>query len=145
MTYKTALSFKILFGIALVGAVYLYCTLPTVKKIPEAVYNATSAGKFGNLLTTPHKKIIWFGADCPMSRQKKAAIDLLLKMTQYNTYYEHRPFLQNSLSVEPSDIFGDFILQNCADGICLILPQSRKIVKTTEKKMLKDMKRFLDK
>lgn len=146
MTYKAALfirCLKIITGIVIVGLAYVIYTLPHVEQIPDEAYKSLDKSKFANLLTTPHKKLIWFGADCPASNQKKSVITHAIHLAKFDKYYEHKPFLQNSLYVAPDDVFGQFIMKNCGNNMCIVMPGSRKVVSTTEKYMVRDMSRYL--
>ena len=145
MTYKAAFirCLKIIAGIVIVGLAYVIYTLPHVEQIPDEAYKSLDKSKFADLLATPHKKLVWFGADRPVSKEKKSIITLTIYLSHFNKYYEHKPFLQNSLYVAPDDIFGQFIMKNCANKMCIVIPGSRKVVSTTEKYMVRDMSRYL--
>ena len=93
---------KVIFLLLLVVFVCVYFIPAKVVNIPDNVYEAAGKSYFKELFETPHKKVIWFGADCPVSKRKKDLIDMLMNKSELDKYYEHRPFLQNYLLYYPS-------------------------------------------
>ena len=93
---------KIIAGVAAIWLGYTYFTGAKVMTIPDDAYAMRDKSMFKELFESPYKKIIWFGADCPISRQKSSIINTVLQVTQLNKFYVHRPFLQNSLFVQPT-------------------------------------------
>lgn len=77
------------------------------------------------------KKIVWFGADCPVSAARQKALNNALKKTGLAEFYEQKAFLQNSLSVKCSsqDCLDIFLIENCSENYCIIIPSQRKYIK----------------
>ncbi|HCU58757.1 MAG TPA: hypothetical protein DIC64_02115 [Alphaproteobacteria bacterium] len=130
----------IILGAAFVWFIYTHFIATKFLNIPD---NAYTKSYFKELFDTPYKKVVWLGADCPVSKRKKDIINKLMKETALNKYYQHRPFLQNSLYIEPTDKLGHLIVQNCSSSICLINPLTGKIAQTTEPKLIQDMMKYL--
>ena len=77
------------------------------------------------------KKIVWFGADCPVSAARRKAINEALKRTGLDKFYEQKAFLQNSLMTKCSnhDCLDVFLIENCSENYCIIIPSQRKYIK----------------
>lgn len=135
---------KIVILLSLVIFVCVYFIPAKVVNIPDNVYEAAGKSYFKELFETPHKKVIWFGADCPVSKRKKDLIDMLMNKSELDKYYEHRPFLQNYLDIQYTDTTGRFIMQMCPSGYCIIDPSLRKLARTDDKRLIPDMFKYLD-
>ncbi len=133
---------KIIAGVAAIWLGYTYFTGAKVMTIPDDAYAMRDKSMFKELFESPYKKIIWFGADCPISRQKSSIINTVLQVTQLNKFYVHRPFLQNSLFVQPTDLLGAYIMKNCSGHICIIVPASHKVIQTKEKYLGRDLSKY---
>lgn len=131
---------KIIVGIALAWFTYTHFVPKKLVNIPEGAY---AQSHFKELFDTPYKKVVWLGADCPVSKYRKNAINAMMKQTQLNRYYQHRPFLQYSLSIDGNDKIGHFIIHNCSANICIINPPLGKIIKTNEKKLVSDLNKYI--
>jgi hypothetical protein len=123
---------------------YAYFTAAKVVTIPDDIYATRHASFFKSLFDYSSNRVIWFDANNPVSRAKKKVLDELIKENQLNKYYIHRPFLQDSFKVNPTDAMGRFIMDNCATRICLVIPSVRKIVQTSEKHLIRDMRKYKD-
>ena len=121
---------------------YLYYIQPKVIHIPEKVIVHHESNRFIELLATPVKKIIWFGADCPYSAQRKNIINMILKHTKLDGNYEQRPFLQDRLIVRCTECLDEFLLKNCNDGVCIIVPSKHEVIKTTEERLVKNLIKY---
>ena len=113
---------KIIVGIALAWFTYTHFVPKKLVNIPEGAY---AQSHFKELFDTPYKKVVWLGADCPVSKYRKNAINAMMKQTQLNRYYQHRPFLQYSLSIDGNDKIGQHGKDNadhCQDNAEHILP-----------------------
>lgn len=132
--------------VVLVGTylIYGHSTETKITKIPDDIYATSSKSFFGDLFASSYKKVIWFGADCPLSHSTKKNIDLTIKQNQLDKYYVHRPFLQSSLHMNPTDKLGSFIMENCGDCVCIIVPADHTIIQTTEDYLFRDMIKFQD-
>ncbi|MBO6281296.1 MAG: hypothetical protein J6N49_02060 [Alphaproteobacteria bacterium] len=133
---------KIIAGIAIVWLGYTYFTAAKVISIPDDAYSMRDKSMFKDLFSDQYKKVIWFGANCPVSRQRKKIFDMVMTAAKLNNYYIHRPFLQNKTYVAPGDILGHFVMQNCFASVCIIVPSSHKIIQTTEKHLLRDLNKY---
>ena len=136
---RTLVKYVIIFTIAAV--VILHYTKPKIATLPEELYTAQTESKFKELFTTPQKKIVWFGADCPVSRHRQAAIDARLKFDKLEGIYLQKAYLQNSLFISCFECLDMFVMEKC-NGICIILPESRKIIETSEKKLVDDLQKY---
>ncbi len=99
--------------------------------IPQAVYDSTTPENQFYSIIHGQRKIVWFGADCPISAHRKKIIDKRLKLAGVDKSYEHIPFLVNSYNTSCSgegcvDIF---LIENCGGNFCVVFPNRRKIVK----------------
>lgn len=121
---------------------YAYSIRPKIYNIPTEIMTAQNSDKFLNLFATNSKKIIWFGADCPISAQRKSIIDSVMKFAKLDGFYEHRPFLQNSLRIHCQNCLDSYIMENCNDGICIIIPARHQIIKTDEKRLIKNLQKY---
>ena len=137
-------SFKIVVGIIIAWLAYNHYTAAKIITIPNDAYTLRNESHFKDLFASPYKKIIWFGADCPISQQKKKIIDIIIKEKQLDKYYIHHPFLQNSLRIDPNDKIGHFIMQNCSGFVCIIVPSARTIIQTSEEHLMRDMIEYQD-
>ena len=115
-------SIKIVVGIVVAWLVYTHYTAAKIINIPNDAYTTRNESHFKDLFASPYKKIIWFGADCPISQQKKKIIDIIINKKQLDKYYIHHPFLQNFLRIAPNDKLGHFIMQNCSGFVCIVVP-----------------------
>ncbi len=122
----------------------LYNTYANIYTISDEIFATRNEGKFKELFATPYKKIIWFGADCPVSAQRKHIIDTLLKSTGLDKYYVHHPYLQNSLSVQcPTKECMDLLIMNkCSSDACIIIPAKQKIIKIPYKNMIGKLEKY---
>lgn len=123
---------------------YTYFTASKVVTIPNDIYATRNASFFKSIFDYSSNRVIWFDANNPLSRAKKKVLDELIKENQLDKYYLHRPFLQDSFKVNPTDAMGRFIMDNCATRICIIIPSVRKIVQTSEKHLIRDMRKYKD-
>ena len=123
---------------------YIYFTAPKVVTIPDDIYATRHASFFKSIFDYSSNRVIWFDANNSVSRSKKKALDEVIKENQLDKYYIHRPFLQNSFKVNPTDVMGRFIMDNCAKRICIIIPSLRKIVQTNERNLIRDMRIYKD-
>ena len=123
-----------------VGAI-LYYIKPKIATLPEELYTAQTESKFTELFATPIKKIVWFGADCPVSKHRQALIDARLKFDKLQGIYLQKAYLQNSLFISCFECLDMFVMENC-NGMCIILPESRRIIQTTEKKLVRDLQKY---
>lgn len=115
-----------------------------IKVIPDKVYATRSVGKFSELFSTSAKKIVWFGANCPLSAKQKNNIFALLKRQKLDGYYEQYAYLQNSLSVRCKDSYcmDKFIMDNCANEVCIVVPTKKQIIKTKYNKLSRILERY---
>lgn len=134
---------KILVVILLFGGWILYRDKDDIYTIPENIYETRNDGYFKDLFATPYKKLIWIGADCPVSAKRKEMIDKLLEATQLNKYYIHHPYLQNRLSIKCNgpDCVDIQIMQRCEE-VCIIIPTSRQIISIKEKNMFRALNKY---
>ena len=136
---------KIFLLILLVGCWLWYKHKANIYVIPDNIYETRSTGHFKDLYETPYKKLIWFGPDCPVSAKRKEIINSVLKYSKLDKYYVHRPYLQNSLVVNCPGIGIDCvdvqIMKRCKE-MCIILPNSKRIISITEKSMLRKLKKY---
>ena len=138
-------SLKVIFLLSLVVFVCVYFMPAKIVSIPDNIYITSNKGYFKELFETPYKKVIWFGADCPVSVRKKEIINVLMKETKLDQYYVHKPFfLQSFHDVKISDTMEGFIMRNCPSGYCIVDPTLRKIVRTDDKHLIRDMLKYLD-
>ena len=140
--YKLKKYLKRIIIIACAITAYVYYTSKVVK-IPDDVYATRENSYFKDLFSTPYRKVIWFGANCPMSKLRKDIIDKMMKNYQLDKYYLHQPFLQDSLMIQPGDELGYFILKNCNRNICIVAPEFHKVIQTDEKHLLRDLNKYL--
>lgn len=118
--------------LVLVGvAVFRYFFALKIVDIPQAVYDSTTPENLFYSIIHGQRKIVWFGADCPISAHRKKIIDKRLKLAGVDKSYEHIPFLVNSYNTSCSgegcvDIF---LIENCGGNFCVVFPNRRKIVK----------------
>lgn len=122
---------KYLIWVFIAGVVFRYFFAPKIEDISEGVYKKTTADNPFYSVITGGKKIVWFGADCPVSRQRQTIIDMLLENAGLDTVYEHRAFLQNSMS---SSCFGrdcvdKLLVENCSGNLCIVVPSQHKFIK----------------
>ena len=135
---------KILVGAAVAWKAYDYFTSTKIISIPNNIFASDDKSRFEELFSSPQKKIVWFGADCPLSRNKKKIIDITIQKQELGDHYKHQPFLQNSLAIDPNDQVGHYLVQNCSSNICIILPSSHQIIPTDEKHLLQDMFTYMN-
>ncbi len=135
---------KMILLILLVVCGYVYYNQADTYVIPEEIYATRNNSMFKELFDTPYKKIIWFGANCPISAQRKKIIDLGLKYRKLDKHYIHRPFLQNSLNIScaTEDCLDIFVMDKCGAGLCIIVPNEHKIIHTTYEHLARDMEKF---
>lgn len=127
-------SYKLLKYLLLViaaGAAFRYFFAPNIQDIPQGVYDQTAKDSPFYSVITGGKKIVWFGADCPVSKMRQQAVDNLLKMAKLEDVYEQRAFLQNSMSSScyGQDCVDSLLVENCSDSYCLIVPSHHKFVR----------------
>ena len=136
---------KIFLLILLVGCWLWYKHKANIYVIPDNIYETIKDGYFKDLYETPYKKLIWFGADCPVSAKRKEIINNVLKYSKLDKYYVHRPYLQDSLVVNcpgsSTDCVDAQILLRCPE-MCIIVPTSKKIISIKEKNLLNTLKKF---
>lgn len=134
---------KILVVILLFVGWIWYHNKDDIYTIPENIYETRNDGYFKDLFATPYKKLMWQGADCPVSAKRKEMIDKLLEVTQLNKYYIHRPYLQNRLSIKCNgpDCVDIQIMQRCEE-VCIIVPTSRQIISIKEKNMFRALNKY---
>ena len=133
---------KIVFLILVALGVFLYKNMPSISVIPEKIYATRSDGYFKTLFDTPIKKVIWFGADCAQNIQKRVNINRSLKYMQLDNDYKQKAFLQNSLLVNCQNCMDSYIMDNCADDYCIIVPESRRIIKVKSDDLFRDLERY---
>ncbi len=133
---------KIAVGIVIAGLAYMYYVSAKVINISDDVYAMHEESHFKELFNDPYKKVIWFGANCPVSQYKKNVIDAVMKRAEFDKYYIHHPFLQDSLLIKPADKLGFLIMDKCSGYICIIVPSSHKIIQTTEKHLMRDLAKY---
>ncbi len=135
---------KVVLFFSLIIGWYLYRDMPKVIKIPDNTWETRNSGKFSNLFEDQYKKIIWFGADCPVSARKKKTFDDAIKFRGLDSYYFHRPYLQSSMYVqcETDECMDMFILKHCSEGACLIMPRHKKIIKTKYENLFRDAEKY---
>ena len=56
---------------AIVIGIFRYFVFTKIENIPNEVYENTSKDNQFYTLLTGNKKIVWFGADCPISASRK--------------------------------------------------------------------------
>ena len=140
--FKT--NFKIVVFVLVLVLTFMYIMPKKIITIPDEIYATSNKGYFKELFETSHKKVIWFSADCPVSKRRNDLINMLMKEFELEKYYEHRPFLQSYLDIKFTDTMGRFIMQHCSSGYCIIDPLLHKIAKVDEKSLIRDMLKYLD-
>ena len=122
---------KYLILVFIAGVAFRYFFAPKIEDISEGVYKKTTAESPFYSVITGGKKIVWFGADCPVSKMRQQAVDNLLKMANLEDVYEQRAFLQNSMSSScyGKDCVDSMLVENCSDSYCLIVPSHHKFVR----------------
>ena len=142
--YQTPLKrfMKVVVMLTVVGAAILYYIRPKIFTLPEEFYTAQTESKFRELFATPGKKVVWFGADCPISQQRQKIVDAGLNFSGLNAFYIHYPYLQNSLFISCYDCLDSFVMEHCSGGFCIILPESRRVIQTTDEKLFKDLEKY---
>lgn len=133
---------KAAIAITVVAGIIIHYVKPKIATIPDEMLAAQSESMFQDIFATPVKKILWFGADCPVSARKKQQIDIALRYYKLDKHYQHMPHLQNSFMIHCFDCLDSFVMEHCASGICIILPNSKKIIQTTEDKLIKNLEKY---
>ena len=135
---------KVCLFFSLIIGWYLYRDMPKVIKIPDNTWETRGSGKFSNLFEDQYKKIIWFGADCPVSAKKKKMLDTAIKYRGLDAYYFHRPYLQGSIYVkcETDECMDMFILKHCSEGACIIIPRIKRIINTKYENLFRDAEKY---
>jgi len=128
--------------LAIVAAGYYYYIQPKFYHIPEQIFANHDNVKFLQLFGTPSKKIVWFGADCPVSATRRDVINIALNQMKLDKLYEQRPFLQDRLTINCKDCLDSYIMDKCHKNICIILPATHKIIKTDEKRLLSTLQKY---
>lgn len=136
---RTLVKYVIILTIVVIAI--LHYTKPKIATLPEELYAAQTESKFKELFATPQKKIVWFGADCPVSRHRQAVIDARIKFDKLEGTYLQKAYLQNSLLISCFECLDMFVMEKC-NGMCIILPESRKIIETSDKKLVEDLQKY---
>ena len=131
----------VIFSAIVLGA-YLYSIKPKVYQIPDNVFIEQEHKRFLYLFSTPIKKVIWFGADCPVSHQKMDMVDYAIRSAKLDDVYEQRAFLQNRLMINCKDCLDTFIMDKCSKGYCIVVPAKHQIIKVKNKKLLEYLKKY---
>ncbi len=140
--FNRSLILRIIVLLLLIAGGYLYHIRPRINVIPDKIYATQPQSIFKDLFADNMKKIIWFGADCPDSYQQKVNINRSLQYMRLDEYYKQRPFLQNSLSINCINCLDYYMMEMCADGYCIIVPASHRIIKTNRDKLFKDLEKY---
>ena len=136
---------KIMLYISAFCALFYHFGVTKMEKMPENVAeNALTKSPFDYLMRGD-KKIVWFGADCPVSAAKKKRINKLLKARGLDKFYEHKAFLQNSYfsSCQGNNCLDVFLIENCSESYCILIPSQNKFIKVDFNKG--DLLEILDK
>ncbi len=118
-----------------------------IENIPHEVYENTDKDNQFYKLLTGNKKIVWFGADCPVSASRKKNIDKMINILNLDKIYKQHAFLQNSFSVQCNSKYcaDIFFVENCGDNFCIVIPSHRKFIKIKDEyKLLKTLPKFKD-
>lgn len=132
---------------AIVIGIFRYFVFTKIENIPNEVYENTSKDNQFYTLLTGNKKIVWFGADCPISASRKKFIDTILNILNLDKIYKQQAFLQNSFSVQCKNKYcaDAFFIENCGNNFCIVIPSRRKFIKIKdEKKLLKTLQKVKD-
>lgn len=103
--------------------------VPDIKYTSDDIWQQKDSDFYSSV--TGKKKIVWFGADCPISAARKKAINKMLEKTGLNKFYEQKAFLQNSLRVKCTNekCLDIFLIENCSENYCIMIPSQRKYIK----------------
>ncbi len=90
------------------------------------------------------KKIVWFGSDCPIGKQRVKMIDILLETDNLKQEYENLPTLVKRLKVTDDTL--KYFVENCNENFCITMPETKQMIlisaNTSPKKLHKLLVKF---
>ncbi|MCM1323631.1 MAG: hypothetical protein NC218_05675 [Acetobacter sp.] len=135
----------LLIGVAVIGLIILGNKLSSYKiiNIPEEIYTNTPKSSNHYDFINGQKKIIWYGADCPISQSRKKMIDKILDATSLGQSYKHQPQLASQFTVtKPIE---RFFIKNCGNNTCVTLPEQQQLIIIKDRtKLFKILAKFQD-
>ena len=125
------------------GCIWYYMQI-NIYSIPEHVYATKNDSVFKELFISRKKKIIWFSGDNAEGQQLNNNIIYPLRYEKLLAYYEPHIYSKDTFqtSCRTSQCLDGYIAGLCSTGVCIIVPSSKKIIKTDLKKMFDDLHRY---